>query len=173
MQQQNSYNSSEAARVLGLNNTTIQRAIQRGDLNGTRPRDRAPYIIERDELLRFAIANGHKLHADTGELIDPSTGEVLEQLPEAPTPIVAATAARARLAGVAPVELAESIEVATTPQFGAADYTRRPLESNVSRVLLPSTEVGLLEACRRLVALPESPQLWEALRAVLGVEAPA
>lgn len=184
MQQQNTYNSSEAARLLGVNNTTVQRAIQRGDLAGTRPRDRSPFQIERAELLRWAAANRYTLHVNGGQ-IDPATGEVIEQLAEStpavldiepgvevpPTPIAAATAARARLAGLPTVSREDRLMVQAEQSAAQLAHVAREVESNVSRLLLPSADAGILEACRRLVALPESPQLWQALRAVLAVEA--
>lgn len=178
----------EAARYIDVDATTIQRAIARGDLNASRPREHAPYRIQRSDLFTWAAANGYAGLNGEGERVDLSTGEVLaadaapvgayesaqlgpvEVVAGEVTPIAAATAARARLAGVAPV--------VRDGQFAAADYSREPRfdseragEANVARILLPSADAGLLEAAKRLVALPESPELWQALRAVLGVTA--
>jgi hypothetical protein len=41
-----------------------------------------------------------------------------------------------------------------------------PVSEGSERFSAP--DAGLLEAARRLAALPESPELWQALRAVLG-----
>lgn len=161
MQQQKSYNSSEAARLFGLNNTTVQREIQRGELIGTRSRDRSPFRIDHAELMRWAIAKGHMIHRDDGALIDPATGEIVD--PE-PTDAEKANIAAYESAQLGPVTVVNG-EVTPLP-------ATRGTAVNVSRVLLPSADAGLLEAARRLVALPESPALWQALRAVLAVETP-
>lgn len=161
--------SREAARIIDVDATTIQRAIARGELNASRPRDRAPYRIQRSDLLAWAAANGYAAVNGSGQHVDAATGEVLEsEAPaEASTPIAAATAARARLAGVVPgrVTIEPLVEVSEPPIGNGR------LVTNVERVLLPSADAGLLEAARRLVQLPESPELWQALRAVLGAGA--
>lgn len=168
MQQlQHVFTARESGALLGLNQSTITRAVQRGELVAVKSRPHAAFQIERDSLLAWAAEKGYTVQGANGAQIDPQTGEVLEPKP---TPIAAATAARARLAGVGDPQLAAI--VASEPALQQV-VKLSPAESNVARVLLPSAEAGLLEACRRLVALPESPQLWQALRAVLGVEAPA
>jgi excisionase family DNA binding protein len=169
MQQISSVLSSrEAGRVLDVDATTIQRAIVRGELNASRKREHSPYRIQRSDLLAWAAANGIAALNAEGERVDVSTGEVLadNEPATAPAPPVNVADARARLAGV------------PAGQFANADYTREPrfdsprvAESNVAQILLPSADAGLLEAARRLVQLPESPELWQALRAVLGVGA--
>lgn len=167
--------SREAARIVDVDATTIQRAIASGDLPAARHRDRAPWRIQRSDLLTWAGANGYAAVNGNGERIDAATGEVLEHAQAyesaqlgpvtvvngevTPTSRAATVAdARARLAGV------------KVTGDGPFDSDIR-LEANVARLLLPSAESGLLEAARRLVALPESPELWQALRAVLGVGA--
>lgn len=166
---QHVFTAGEAGALFGIPTSTVTRTIQRGELAAERPSRHAPFEITREALLAWGAARGYRIQGPNGSQIDPETGEVLEPADETPTPIAAATAARARLAGVATVEplvIDPVVEVAEPPIGNGR------LETNVSRVLLPSAEAGLLEACRRLVALPESPQLWQALRAVLGVEAP-
>ena len=158
--------SREAGRLLGIDATTVQRAIGRGELNASRPREHAPYRIRREDLLKWGADNGLSL-VNGSERVDLATGEVLE--PDASTPepkadkSAAVADARARLAGVAIAK-----QEAATDAF-VAESRERLADVNVSRVLLPSAETGLLEAARRLVQLPESPELWQALRAVLGV----
>lgn len=171
MQQlQHVFTARESGALLGVNQSTITRAVQRGELSAIKSRAHAAFQIDRDVLLAWAADKGYRVQGANGAEIDPQTGEVLE--PE-PTPIAAATAARARLAGVE-TAARESVEANYPNGFFPAPAAPEPrAESNVARVVLPSAEAGLLEACRRLAALPESPQLWEALRAVLGVEAPA
>lgn len=169
MQQlQHVFTARESGALLGVNQSTITRAVQRGELTAVRARPHLAFQIERDALLTWAAEKGYAVQGANGAQIDPQTGEVLES---EPTPIAAATAARARLAGVTPAAEIERLEVLADRSDAMVKDVREL--TNVSRVLLPSAEAGLLEAARRLVALPESPALWQALRAVLGVEAPA
>lgn len=162
MQQQRSYNSSEAARLFGLNNTTVQRAIQRGDLLATRYRDRSPFSIDRAELLRWGATQNYKIQGPDGQLIDPATGEVVEAVEETGGAVEAYESAQ-----LGPVTVVNG-EVTPLPAPAAR------VQTNVSRVLLPSADAGLLEAARRLVAISEkpTPALWQALRAILAVESP-
>lgn len=170
---QHSYSSREAADLFGadVDATSIQRAIKRGELTARKkgPHPQSPFVIEHDDLVRWAADRGLPMVNGAGERVNVATGEVLAE-GEQPTPIARAAAARARLAGV--VAPAPGVELWPGTVAGA-DVPPSPAraESNVARVVLPSAEAGLLEACRRLAALPESPELWAAMRAVLGVSA--
>lgn len=167
---QQNYTSREAAALFSgdVDSTTVQRAIVRGELTATKAgkHKQSPYRIERDELLRWGAERGFALVNDAGERVDVATGEVLDPDAE-PTPAQKAVEARARLDGISPVAWGNKADaIALT-----VARREREAESNVARVLLPSADAGLLEAARRLVQLPESPELWQALRAVLGVGA--
>lgn len=163
---QHSYSSREAADLFGtdVDATSIQRAIKRGELIAHKagPHRQSPFVIEHEDLVRWAGERGLPMVNGAGERVNVATGEVLA---DGEQPMTRVAAARARLAGVTPRGDAEPAlrEIVTLPN-GAH-------ETNVARVVLPSAESGLLEACRRLAALPESPELWAAMRAVLGVSA--
>lgn len=161
---QQNYTSREAAALFAgdVDSTTVQRAITRGELAASKSgkHRQSPYKIERAELLRWGAERGFSLVNDAGERVDVATGEVLDPDAE-PSPVEKATEARARLAGL-------RVPDARDDEDG---FPVAPVASNVTRVLLPSADAGLLEAARRLVQLPESPELWQALRAVLGVGA--
>jgi hypothetical protein len=105
---QHSFSSRGAAAFVGgdVDSTTIQRAIVRGELEAEKgPSKQSRYRISRGALTRWAAERGLAVVGDNGSRIDAATGEVLEDAE--PTPIVKATAARARLAGVAPKVEAE------------------------------------------------------------------
>lgn len=169
---QHSYSSREAADLFGadVDATTIQRAIKRGELAAHKsgPHRQSPFVIDHADLVSWAAERNLAMVNGNGDRVSVATGEVLAA-DEQPTPIVRATAARARLAGVpAGFEPVTDGALANHPDFEFVKPAA-PAASNVARVILPSAEAGLLEACRRLVALPESPELWAAMRAVLGV----
>ena len=158
--------SREAGRLLDVDPTTIQRAIGRGELNASRPREHAPFRIQRADLLKWAADNGIAALNENGERVDITTGEVLaaDEPTSTPEPTENRVVdARARLAGV-------KLEQERATDRFVNDSRARLAESNVAAIL-PNAESGLLEAARRLAALPESPELWQALRAVLGVGA--
>lgn len=127
--------SREAAAQLGdIDPTTIQRAIGRGELPATRTRERAPWRIQREDLLSWAAVNGFTVKNGNGQAIDPATGEVLERTGDAELgrivasePADRALAAKQRLAGVQP-----DVAAAERPEAPAAR-----IESNVGAIVLP------------------------------------
>jgi hypothetical protein len=110
--------SREAAKVLGdIDPTTIQRAIGRGELAASRPRDRAPWRITIQDLTLWAASNGYTVQNGNGDKVDPSTGEVLE-------------------APVAEVLETEAPELPAAPsKNGSNDGSK--IESNVAAVIMP------------------------------------
>jgi hypothetical protein len=77
--QQHSYSTIAAASAAGVNPTTVQRAIQRGELKAERhgTSRQARYQISPAALAEWAAANGLTITTGNGQ-VDPATGEVLE-----------------------------------------------------------------------------------------------
>jgi hypothetical protein len=79
--QQHSYSTIAAASAVGVNPTTVQRAIQRAELKAERhgTSRQARYQISPESLAEWATANGLTITTGNGQ-VDPATGEVLGPL---------------------------------------------------------------------------------------------
>jgi len=138
---QQTYSSREAADALAgdVDSTTIQRAIQRGELAAAKAgkHRQSPFKIAHADLLAWAAARGYSFVNGNGDRVDAATGEVLES---EPSPAARAVAARQRLNGVAPA--LETDEAAAPDAEPAAAPVAPRVESNVARVLLPGSSVA-------------------------------
>lgn len=139
---QQNYTSREAAALLAgdVDATTVQRAIQRGELVATKAgkHKQSPYRIERADLLTWAADKGYTIVNGNGDRVDAATGEVLET---EPSPATRAVAARQRLNGVKPAAVVADEAAAVGAEPPAAPVAP-VIESNVARVLLPGSSVA-------------------------------
>jgi excisionase family DNA binding protein len=88
--QQQTYSTIAAASAVNVNPTTIQRAIQRGELEATRrgSSKQARFRITADALAAWAATNDLTIRTANGHQVDPATGEVLESAQLGPVVVV-------------------------------------------------------------------------------------
>lgn len=162
--QQQVLTSREAAKALGdIDPTTIQRAIGRGELAASRPRDRAPWRIALQDLAVWAASNGYTLQNGHGDAVDPSTGEVLEPAEsEAPT---VEDEAELPAPAAAPVSIAAR-SIGARQRLAGIRPAAAPIESNA--VVLPTATSVSADRLGLLAQLVKAGQ-FEAAKIVVEV----
>jgi excisionase family DNA binding protein len=156
--QQQTYSSREAATVVNVDPTTIQRAIVRGELAAERggTSKQARYRISRESLAAWAVENNLTFNTGNGHTVDPATGEVLE------SPAEKAVAARARLEGYESAQLGpvSVVDGEITPEPAV------PV-SNVAAVVLPPAASVSADRLALLAQLVKAGH-FEAAQLVIG-----
>jgi excisionase family DNA binding protein len=142
--------SREAASLLDVNGTTIQRAIQRNELAATRRKAHGMFQIQRADLIEWAAKNGYAVRNGNGDRVDAQTGEVLEA---DASPAELAIEARARLEGLRePIAEAEAEAEPAAPISNVASVILADRVANDRLALLSKlVTAGQFEAAQLVV----------------------